>query len=250
MLTHRHFERLAASKLLPIAIALTALHCGNTGPGDEKNAGNGGSAGSDEPLSGASTGGSGGSDESTSASGGSGGSGGGEESTATSASGGGGNGGSGGNPSTGGSTPTNSVGGSAGAGAFEGAHPRCDVDDPGTVCLGHFLTSCTDDDDDGVLDFAQTNCAPGVCVGDAPRCTAGKAGESCADAIEVAATGFVLRGTDFAADFGGDIDFSDQDGCGIVEDGSSDAVFAVSLDAGQVLSVTQKGTLPAVLALQ
>ena len=93
MLTHRHFERLAASKLLPIAIALTALHCGNTGPGDEKNAGNGGSAGSDEPLSGASTGGSGGSDESTSASGGSGGSGGGEESTATSASGGGGNGG-------------------------------------------------------------------------------------------------------------------------------------------------------------
>lgn len=241
MLTPLHFKRLAASKLLPMALAVAALNCGNTGPDDAKTAGNGGSAGSDEGSLG-DVGGNGGT--STSANGGSGGS---TSSTATSASDGGGGNGSAGDNGSG--SPSGSVGGSAGA-SYEGADdPRCNGAEPGVACLGHFITSCIDDDADGFVDFAQMNCAPGVCTGEEPSCTTGSAGESCADPIVVTATGFVLRGTDFASKFGGDIDLSGSS-CDFGDSGSSDAVFAVSLEAGQVLSVTQKGTLPAVIALQ
>lgn len=226
----------ATSRLLCVGAALSCLHlgCDDSSPGGG-TAGSGGSGGADDNALGAATsigvnGGTGG----TQATGGSGGSG----------------GSSGGISSVGGSTNVGgSLGGSAGAGVALEGDPRCIGEPLGSVCLGHFLTTCEDVDDDGLVDFEQLNCAPGVCGGDEPSCQAGNDGESCSAPILVAASGFVLRGDDFASDFEGDIELTD-DSCFFADPDSSDAVFEVSLEAGQTLSVTQTGKLSAVLALQ
>jgi len=215
------------------------LGCDDSNPADGSTSASGGSAGSDANALAAATsiganGGSGG----TEADGGSGGSG----------------GSSGSSTGTGGSTASDggasSVGGSAGAAEPLDGDPRCAGQPLGSACLGHFITTCEDTDDDRWVDFEQTNCAPGVCDDEEePSCQASKAGESCADAIVVSATGFVLRGLDFATDFEGDLDLSDQS-CFYGDPDSSDAVFEVALEAGETLSVAQTGKLPAVLALQ
>lgn len=216
------------------------LGCDDSDPGGGSTSAGGGSAGAEANALAAATsiganGGSGGT-EGDSGSGGSGGSAGSSGSS----------GGMGGSGADGGAS---SAGGSAGAGVALDGDPRCAGRALGSVCLGHFLTTCDDVDDDGWVDFEQANCAPGVCDAAEPSCQPGKAGESCADPIVVLATGFVLRGADFASDFAGDIDLSDES-CYYGDPDSSDAVFEVTLEAGETLSVTQTGKLPAVLALQ
>lgn len=235
----------AAATLLMVGATVPVVHlgCDDSDPQGGPATASGGSGSTDSNALGAATsssnnGGSGGSD----ANGGNGGSGG----------SGGSRPGTGGSDTQGAESTTSGVGGSAGAAGappFEG-DPRCAGQTLGRVCHGHFITTCEDLDDDGSVDFEQTNCAPGVCAGEDPSCESGSAGESCSDPILVSATGFVLRGSDFVADFESDIDLTDGDTCSLGDTGSSDAVFEVPLKAGQTLSVTQAGRLPAVLAIQ
>ena len=232
----------AASTLLLVGAALPAvqLGCDDSDPQGGSTTASGGSAGADSNALGAAT--------SSGANGGTGGT----EADGGSGGAGGSSAGTGGSDTQAADSSASGVGGSAGAAGappFEG-DPRCAGHPQGSVCLGHFITTCEDIDDDGGIDFAQTNCAPGVCAGEDPSCRSGNAGESCADPIVVSATGFVLRGSDFVSDFDGDIDLTDDDTCSLGDAGSSDAVFEVSLEAGQTLSVTQAGKLPAVLAIQ
>lgn len=128
--------------------------------------------------------------------------------------------------------------------------PRCTDKPSGASCDGHALTICADRDDDGCLDFEQTNCAPGVCLDESHSCSEGSPGETCADAIQVLHSGFVLSGPDFPERFAGDFELNEHPECNFADPGAADAVFAVALEAGEVLSVHQEGDLESVLALK
>lgn len=88
----------------------------------------------------------------------------------------------------------------------------------------------------------------GACEG--PDCGPRGPGEGCTEAIEVDTTGFVRAGDDFTQDFGDNFTLGDDESCAFSATGSSDAVFKVTLDKGQELSVTQKGGLDATLSIQ
>lgn len=150
--------------------------------------------------------------------------------------------------SDGGDRSSGGQGGEAGAPACS-PDPRCDGKPPGKSCLGHALTTCEDLDDDGCVDFDQLNCAPGTCLDESSTCSEGLAGETCEDAIQVLHSGFVLSGSDFTESFGSDFDLAEHPGCDFGETESADAVFAIALQAGEVLSVHQQGALESVVAL-
>jgi len=128
--------------------------------------------------------------------------------------------------------------------------PRCEGKPAGASCQGHLLTTCADLDDDGCIDFEQTNCAPGVCLDDSTSCSEGASGETCTRAIQVLHSGFVLSGADFSESFGSDFELNEHAECDFADAGAADAVFAVALEAGEVLSVHQQGDVTSVVALK
>jgi cysteine-rich repeat protein len=88
---------------------------------------------------------------------------------------------------------------------------------------------------------------PGRCGVD-PRCAELEDGPACTDPI-AAGESYVLGGDDFAAEFRGDVELTELEGCAFGETGASDAVLSVELEANDQLVVTQKGELDAVFAL-
>lgn len=176
--------------------------------------------------------------------------------------------GSAGSASDGGSRATSESAGVGGAGGTEAAtggsaggagaptwvdacwdDPRCGSLAAGSVCRGPFKTTCADTNADGCLEFTQTNCAPGAC--DDGECVAPgeDAGDACGDAVSVLGSGFFLSGADFGADFASDLEVSHST-CQLLEEGAPDAVFEVALEAGETLSVVERGDLDAVVQVQ
>lgn len=128
--------------------------------------------------------------------------------------------------------------------------PRCEGKANGAFCQGHALTTCEDVDDDGCADFGQKNCAPGVCLDESTSCSVGSEGEACTDAIVVAHSGFVLSGADLVRDFGSDYELNEHEECAFGDADAADAVFAVALETGELLSVYQQGELESVIAFK
>jgi hypothetical protein len=118
-----------------------------------------------------------------------------------------------------------------------------DCEDPD--CFGQ--TGCTteticgdgfDNDNDGQTDCDDTDCSS------EPVC---QPGQSCADPLVVTAFPYMISGTDVTVDFNNSADFSNATDCGTAN--GVDAVFQVSLNAGDVLHVWEMGGLDAVIRI-
>ncbi|PKN45297.1 MAG: hypothetical protein CVU59_09470 [Deltaproteobacteria bacterium HGW-Deltaproteobacteria-17] len=94
-----------------------------------------------------------------------------------------------------------------------------------------------DNDNDGDVDCADIDCA---------AASACELGEGCANPVIVSAFPFNVTGTNITADFANDHNFSyTAGGCGTAN--GSEAVFAVSMVAGQRLKLDETGTVDAVI---
>ncbi len=152
------------------------------------------------------------------------------------ATGGGAAGGSGG--ATGGAG--GDTGGSGGATGGTGGSPGCadatecaGRSDGEGVCLEGVPGTCVDENADGCLDAVAGNpCDIGICAESEGVATC-SGGNSC-EAPGIAFDGLVLAGEDFGLDFSDEHDFTGIN-CVEVNDGATEAVFAVHLEAGQAL---------------
>jgi hypothetical protein len=119
-----------------------------------------------------------------------------------------------------------------------------DCDDPDCFGDATYCTSETncgdgeDNDNDTLIDCADTT----DCTGDV-FCQ-----ESCADPIAVTTFPYRLTGTDFLVAFDDDQDLGGTD-C-MTRTGSVEAVFAVTVTAGDTIRLSEHGSLDAVLSLQ
>lgn len=123
-----------------------------------------------------------------------------------------------------------------------------------TQCNTTMIETCTADEN-GCLAWADpSDCAAldpvQACrmVEDVATCMVVVPGDTCAEAIVVGALPYMLSGDDFTADFSDSFEMTDESCVG--RSGSPEAIFLVSLTAGQTLVVRELGGLDVVLSLQ
>lgn len=128
--------------------------------------------------------------------------------------------------------------------------PCVGADAGDVLCSGNSVVTCVANGD--CLDASAVSCGVDACVDDGSAACEALAGdgESCATA-QVITADTTIAGTDFAADFANDHDFTDPS-CDDADPAttSAEAVYSVALAAGQRITVTNTGGIDTVMGVQ